>query len=290
MDALSRALAEMAGDRTFFSSRWPGELGAFAGLETRRVPREYDWDGLHRGGDPRRPVALFQYTLSGRGRFRDAAGEREVGVDEAFLAIIPSPHRYYLPHDSSHWSFFWFILPHAYVVRRLAQSVRRVGAVVRLERGGRLLTRAMQLFEGLARDAFVDELALEEAMLGFMLEFERASASRPRAARESLLGLVRARVLNSLSRRLGVERLAGEFDMSRSHFTHCFRAATGLSPARYIAGVRLEQAALRLVNTRRTLKQIARETGLADANHLCKLFRRVYGVSPAQYRRQRRGL
>jgi transcriptional regulator GlxA family with amidase domain len=53
--------------------------------------------------------------------------------------------------------------------------------------------------------------------------------------------------------------------------------------------VRLEEAARRLAQSGDTLSAVAAATGFADANHLCKVFRRHYGLSPGAYRGQLRG-
>jgi transcriptional regulator GlxA family with amidase domain len=58
-----------------------------------------------------------------------------------------------------------------------------------------------------------------------------------------------------------------------------------LTPAHFTTEVRVQQAARMLIDTRAPLKQIADACGFADANHLCKVFRRFQHLSPASYRR-----
>jgi AraC family transcriptional regulator len=73
--------------------------------------------------------------------------------------------------------------------------------------------------------------------------------------------------------------------MSRTHFSHFFRAVTRLTPARFAAEVRIHRASRMLLETRAPLKQIAENCGFANANYFCKVFRRFQHVSPASYRR-----
>lgn len=73
--------------------------------------------------------------------------------------------------------------------------------------------------------------------------------------------------------------------MSRSHFSHHFRARTGLTPARFMMEVRVQEAARMLQATHVPLKQIADEWGFANVNHFGKVFRRFQYASPAAYRR-----
>jgi transcriptional regulator GlxA family with amidase domain len=83
---------------------------------------------------------------------------------------------------------------------------------------------------------------------------------------------------------IGVDAIAADRGMSRSHFSHHFRARTGLSPARFMTEVRIREAARALAATRAPLKQIAAEWGFTNANHFGKVFRRFLHQSPAVYR------
>jgi transcriptional regulator GlxA family with amidase domain len=73
--------------------------------------------------------------------------------------------------------------------------------------------------------------------------------------------------------------------MTRSHFSHFFRARTGLTPARFATEVRIHETARLLLDSRLPLKQIAQACGFVNTSHFCKIFRQVQHLSPASYRR-----
>src|SRR5690606_38962127 len=100
-----------------------------AGLETR-TGGGYHWDGLKRGIDPAHPVAILQYTLAGWGMYDDPSTSQRVGPGRLFVAIVPGPHRYYLPPQAPAWTFFYLLIRHDYIVARLAETQRQCGAVV----------------------------------------------------------------------------------------------------------------------------------------------------------------
>jgi len=87
---------------------------------------------------------------------------------------------------------------------------------------------------------------------------------------------------------VAVTDLAQLSGMSRSHFSHSFRAATGMAPAQFIRQIRLEEATRRLLHTEQPIEAIARATGFANANHFCKVFRQRFHLSPGAFRRQMR--
>ncbi len=77
-------------------------------------------------------------------------------------------------------------------------------------------------------------------------------------------------------------RMAAAAGMSRSAFAEAFRAATGTTPAAYLADWRLTLAGS-LLRAGRPLKRIAAELGYAGAPSLSKAFRQRLGQSPREW-------
>lgn len=262
-------------------------LDVIGGCEHRTPHDAYRWDGLRRGGSSKRPIALLQYTLDGRGAIDFAGRTFAVPAEHCLIAIIPSRHVYYLPEDSASWSFIWTMVNHPYVVRRLRELIASAGPVVSASAGSELPEALGRLIEASADDA----LAREEKLLALMLAAHRAAdASRPGAdERQRLLTRVHQLVRAADYQRPNIEAVAAEFGMSRSNFSHHFRATTGLSPAAFVREVRLERAREAVVGSDASLKAVARQFGFADANHFGKVFSERFGFTPLALRRQTRG-
>jgi AraC-like DNA-binding protein len=81
--------------------------------------------------------------------------------------------------------------------------------------------------------------------------------------------------------------LASEAGMSRTNFTQRFRHLVGESPMRYLGRVRMSRAAGYLTTTNLTLYAIAQSTGYDGEASLGKAFKRAFGQSPGEYRRDR---
>ena len=263
-----------------------------AAFESRTFEEEYFWHGLKRGTDPRHPFVIFQYTLEGIGVFTDSHHQQKLEPQMAFTAIVPSDHAYYLPADSTNWSFFWFCTSHPYVVSRIEQRMKTDGALLRLPLESMLLLQAYKLLLSLYQAPFRDPFSEEHALFDFLIEYERTMfyAQRPLSEREQLLQQVKSAVIHSLQHSWSVDELAEQYAMSRSHFSHYFKQVTGMTPALFITQVRLDEARHFLLNTTLRLEEIASETGFADANHLCKVFRRHLHMSPGELRSQVRPL
>jgi AraC-like DNA-binding protein len=270
-------------------SWWTPMTAYFGSVETRTDPSTYAWDGMKRLGRGDAPLFAFQLTLAGWGHFqRYGRPPRRVQPGTAFIALIPSRHRYYLPAGSPGWTFGWISIYHPYLLDRMAKLVSAVGALVEVVPDGPLSAIAMRLLRGAIKKDFRNRFEVELALFQFLVACEE-SAHQARASSgegERLIEAVRARVEASLPAALDVNALAADHGMSRTHFSHFFRARTGLTPARFAAEVRVHRATRMLLDPRTPLKQIALDCGFADANYFCKVFRRFQHMSPASYRRR----
>lgn len=99
-----------------------------------------------------------------------------------------------------------------------------------------------------------------------------------------------ARALGYLHRQPGerwtVEDLALRVGMSRSAFASRFRDLVGEPPLAYLTRWRMQLAATRLREARLSLPEIAAEVGYQAEASFSKVFKRLWGVAPAAYRRQ----
>jgi transcriptional regulator GlxA family with amidase domain len=69
-------------------------------------------------------------------------------------------------------------------------------------------------------------------------------------------------------------------------FNRRFKAATGFTPIAYVQALRVEEAKQMLETSDLSVEQVAREVGYDDNAYFRHLFRRLCGVTPADYRRK----
>jgi AraC-like DNA-binding protein len=257
-----------------------------AGMEEHTAGDAYFYDGLKRPVDPVRPFVVFQATIRGWGVYQEGTYTETIGPGRAFLAVVPSPHCYYFPEDAPQWTFFWLVIRHEYIVRRLLERQAQLGAALEIAPDSLLLSRAVTLCAG----GFPDKFAEEQALFSFVTEFDRfANALQTAPEREILEADIRGYVLENLSRPVDVAELARRHQMSRSRFSHRFSNLIGQPPAIFMTEIRLEEAARRLTESDASLAKIAAATGFADANHFCKVFKRRFHITPGIFRKQVRG-
>jgi AraC-like DNA-binding protein len=85
-----------------------------------------------------------------------------------------------------------------------------------------------------------------------------------------------------------VGHVVGECGYSHRRFIELFRQAVGLGPKQYCRVARLQRAVeLTAADPELGLAELAAASGFGDQPHLCRDFRQLAGLSPAQYRRAR---
>lgn len=90
----------------------------------------------------------------------------------------------------------------------------------------------------------------------------------------------------NLTKKISVEDISTEVNMSVSGIIQHFKTSTGMTPIKYLISMRIKRAEELLCGTKMTLAQIASECGYENAFYLSKAFKKVKGVSPKAYRQK----
>jgi len=106
----------------------------------------------------------------------------------------------------------------------------------------------------------------------------------PRTRLNRVLEYIAAELQEDLSLAVLAE-IAG---MNLFYFSRLFKQSTGLSPHRYVLEQRIRRAQHFLRTSDMTILEASVRTGFSDQGHFTKVFRRVVGVTPTDYRVQSR--
>ena len=91
----------------------------------------------------------------------------------------------------------------------------------------------------------------------------------------------------NLDRELTLDQLAEFARLSRSRLHYLFRNELGMTATQYVRLRRLERARDLLNATSLSVKEIRACVGLNDRSHFAREFKKVYGVTPSQFRKLR---
>ena len=85
-----------------------------------------------------------------------------------------------------------------------------------------------------------------------------------------------------------IREMADFCNLSESQFRRTFLAETGMLPKNYVERNKLEAAARQLVETTRTIDEIALSLGYRDRYHFSKRFKNFFDIPPVEYRKKNR--
>ena len=111
---------------------------------------------------------------------------------------------------------------------------------------------------------------------------ERYGGATGRTARE--LGRFADCVEAHLGEDLSLFRLAAEAGLSPAHLTRELKRVTGVAPHQYVLRRRAERARVLLARSHLAIGDVALAVGFSSQAHLNVVFRRVYGITPGEYR------
>ncbi len=205
-------------------------------------------------------------------------------------AIAESPFLVYNPPGTTHRDRFHrlggrfltiSITPER--LRNVSEHIPLVGEAVVL-RGNRARTLAQRLAAELRGWRPASGLVAEGLSLELMAEVT-ARATRLDGCPPPWLRQARELLREQCALSASIAEIAATVQVHPVHLTRTFRRFFRCTPGEYLRACRLERAAALLVQTRKSLSEIAFESGFADQSHFSKAFARDFRMSPRHYRR-----
>lgn len=106
------------------------------------------------------------------------------------------------------------------------------------------------------------------------------------AADDQLVGRALRFISENGHRRIQVNHVAAAVAATRRTLERRFRDSVGRSIASEIARLRIQRAKRRMVETDASMKDVATDAGFRSADHFYKVFARVEGMPPSQFREE----
>jgi AraC-like DNA-binding protein len=82
--------------------------------------------------------------------------------------------------------------------------------------------------------------------------------------------------------------IARHLSINEQYLTRCFDKEIGVSPMAYLNRYRIQQAKKALETGKRTITQVALETGFSSQSYFSRMFQREVGISPKAYQQGER--
>lgn len=137
------------------------------------------------------------------------------------------------------------------------------------------------------RDEFLYTLSKLLLLQIRRLSGHEGTVKKPSPASERLHRMLLDKAMQTVSERiygkLSVSDLATAVNVSASQLTVLFRTYLGISPAKYITHIRLEESKNMLNEGKMSIGEIAEFLGYTSVQHYSKQFHNWFGVTPSSY-------
>ena len=177
-----------------------------------------------------------------------------------------------------------------------------MGAIYRKyqERGGqpsfhtaqaeRYRSLLQQWYKAASSDDYVRDMViygkLVDLLTLLMAESWRPGPVRAARAKRQNLQQIKDYLDVHYTEKITLDDLAERFYINKFYLTRVFKEQFGQSVTHYLMQLRVTQAKRLLRFSDHSIETVAQECGLSDANYFSRLFKKVEGISPGEYRRQ----
>ncbi len=248
---------------------------------------------------PKRILNHFVLLLGYSGECKLAQDGREYVLKKGtFQILFPDTLHHGTEPTSIDQSHFWchFNLPDGFFIKETDQpkELEKNGLCILPEFSqinncekffvlfSQMIDEAEKIYEGneLAKvicDSYTKILLL---LLSVQCRENLLNASRKHAATAKLKEWLRIHARDGITAR----DAANALDYNPDYLTQILKADTGMTLCEYLNDIRLKEAKNLLLNSNRTISEIAYEVGFSDEKYFMKLFKQKENVTPTQYR------
>jgi transcriptional regulator GlxA family with amidase domain len=93
----------------------------------------------------------------------------------------------------------------------------------------------------------------------------------------------------NISQKINLQQIADSLNLSKFYFSKKFLQHTGVSPIRYFLELKIKHACKLLDESNISVKDVALQIGYDDPYYFSRLFKKIMGLSPTQYRQSQYG-
>lgn len=154
---------------------------------------------------------------------------------------------------------------------------------------GRFSELMSQVYAAAGNDDYIRDMWLNEklnTLLALLMaeSWQPASLRNPRRPARRDVAPVREYLEEHCTEKIALESVAEHFFLNKHYLARLFKEQYGVSVNSYLTQVRITRAKQMLRFTNKAVSVIAAECGLEDANYFSRVFKKVEGVTPKQYR------
>lgn len=250
-----------------------------------KTSHDYDFDGMNRPEESGN--CIFQYTISGAGMIEYQNQNFVLEKGTAFLTVIPSNHRYYLPKHSDSWEFIFITLTGNHTLEEWRKIQEQFGPVIQLKEQDEIIKYIWEIYRNATNNKIRDGYESSSLAYEFIMKLYRSLYLQqiPTSLNHKISDSI-VFMKDNLHKQLSLTDISDSVNMSKYHFNHTFTKTMAISPWNYLTKLRIEYSIELLITTNLTVDEISSMVGYTSSNYFNKVFRKYMATSPGKLREQ----
>ncbi len=240
---------------------------------------------LHKWGSGVRDHYLIHHIVSGAGIYSVGGKDYRLSAGDTFL-IYPNTEITYTADADDPWSYYWIGFNGSDAERLLSSAdFTRDYPVISSDFGDELKNSIKAAYDMSGRHTS-DMLKMTGQLyitLGIIISRSRAKNGLQSRA-ELCVRRAQTYMNFNYAMNIGIKDAADFAGVSRTTLYRAFISVEGISPMRYLIGLRMTAAKKLLANTKLPVCTVARSVGFEDAMYFSRLFKNEEQLSPTEYR------
>ncbi len=235
---------------------------------------------------------ILIYCVKGSGWIEVSGNVKRVVADSYF--VIPAGMSHSYGSDTSEpWTIYWIHFKGSLAGEFFPPSVEikeiRPGMRSRIERRIEMFEEILTTLEnGFSIENLLYSCSALHHFLGslrYLGVYRALGGSEENDVAEAAIRYMK----ENIEKPLRLSDLAAFTGYSSSHFSSLFTKRTGLAPLNYFNQLRIKKACDLLDFTDLKINQLCYKIGISDSYYFSRLFAKIMGISPSEYRRIKKG-
>lgn len=233
---------------------------------------------------------LIHCIVKGRGYYEFNGNRYELSQGDIFT-IFPGDITYYASYPEDPWSFCWV----GFNGKKAAEYLKKGGITRNAPVTSILPQHAFDdLIETCAYALTEDTAPIKTKLQSYLyLLFSRLQENYAHTKKspqpiEKSAGYIQQALLfieYNYFKPISVQTISNYVALERTYFSRIFTRATGLSAQQYLIQYRIEKAVNLMETTNLNIKQIGISVGIPDQNYFSRLFKKIKGINPTEYKK-----
>lgn len=250
---------------------------------------------LHHRRERKAPINqfVFIYCIDGGGWYRVGEHTYTVTANQYFILPAGVPHAYGTS-ETTPWTIYWIhfkgeMAPYyakdiVYPMDLCPSDSSRIS-----DRIGLFEEMFMILKSGYSSENLLYVSSLFHYFLGSLRYVQQYRNASNRTTESDTVERAIHYMKENMEKHVSLQDLAALTGYSPSYFSAMFRQKTGHSPSAYSNLLKIQYACSLLDTTDMKINQICYKVGIGDMFYFSRLFSKIMGMSPKEYRRSKKG-